>query len=462
MNFVYIDIDSLRPDHIGAYGYERDPPTTPNINELAEDAVRFERAYTANSPCMPSRASLLSGRYGINNGVTTHGSSAQVMNGPQWRDDEYGFSRGCWTLPELLFQNEVRGGGGMRTCAVSSFPRHPAPWFYHLWHEFYQPQEPDAAQLEYFQTPRAEMVADIATDFLDENADGDFFLYAQFWDPHAPCKRSDDEIDEFEDTPLPPYPTEEMIDEHTEWDAWHSADRMGIGDREDLRDTLASYDAEVRYADRHIGRLLDALRQHGVYDDTTVVVTADHGEEFGEHGVYRDHWSTHEGTQRVPLIVKPPAGIGAETGSREGLVTNVDLPPTIADLAGLEPPSAWQGDSLLPVLSNDAEPRDGIVVDHGLFTAQRAVVTEGWKFVRTYHPGMWDGVVPERQLFDIQHDPWEQEDVSGEYPDVAEDLEERMAVWAERHAGEYEDSLRRTARLVPQATRNNLEYFEGV
>lgn len=70
MPIVYIDVDS-RPDHVGAYGYGA--PTTPNVDEFAADAVRFDRAYAANSPCMPSRAALLSGRYGISNGVATHG-----------------------------------------------------------------------------------------------------------------------------------------------------------------------------------------------------------------------------------------------------------------------------------------------------------------------------------------------------------------------------------------------------
>ena len=71
MPALYIDIDSLRPDHPGCYGY--DAPTTPNIDAFAEDAVRFDRAYVANSPCMPSRAAFTTGRYGINNGVTTTG-----------------------------------------------------------------------------------------------------------------------------------------------------------------------------------------------------------------------------------------------------------------------------------------------------------------------------------------------------------------------------------------------------
>ena len=78
MPTLYIDTDSLRPDHLGCYGYEA--PTTPNIDVFAEDAVRFERAYVAASPCMPSRTVLTTGRDGISNGVTTHGSAGRTLS----------------------------------------------------------------------------------------------------------------------------------------------------------------------------------------------------------------------------------------------------------------------------------------------------------------------------------------------------------------------------------------------
>lgn len=129
----------------------------------------------------------------------------------------------------------------------------------------------------------------------------------------------------------------------------------------------------------------------------------------------------------------------------------MDLAPTIADYAGLEPPAAWQGESLRPVVEDDdAKWRDTVVVDHGLYTAQRAVRTDRWKFVRTYHAGMWDGVLPDRQLFDMASDPWEQDDVAAEYPDVVETLETEMVEWAERHRGRNEDSLKATAREGPE------------
>ena len=450
MPTIYIDVDSSRPDHLGCYGYDR--PTSPEIDRFADDALRFDRAYVANSPCMPSRAAWLSGRHGIHNGIETHGGASQVLNGPQWGRLD-GSAEAYRTTPELFFGERVP------TVAVSSFPRHPSPWFYHLWHEFHQPQEPDA-EGEYFQTPRAAEVADRAIDALERH-DDDLFLYVQFWDPHAPYNRTDEQVDRFDDGDAPTHPTAGQIEAHREWDAWRSATGMGIEDRSDLGRLVAGYDAEISYCDRHVGRLLDALREQGRYEESTIVLTADHGEEFGEHGLYREHWSVHDGTQNVPLLVKPPAGAGVDAGATDALVTNVDLPPTLADYAGLGAPEGWQGRSLRPVIERGGDGwRDRIVVDHGLYTAQRAVRTDRWKFVRTYNPGMWGGVVPDRQLFDMDDDPWEQTDVAADHPEVVAELEREMAAWVETHAGDQEDALKRVAREGPAgADRGG---YEGV
>jgi len=448
MRTLYIDIDSLRPDHLGCYGYEA--PTTPNLDDLAEDAVRFECAYAADSPCMPSRAALTTGRYGIHNGVTTHGTEGQTL---------YDVDGDAPTLPELFFEERTTAA------AVSSFPRHPAPWFYHLWHEFHHPQELPG---EGFQSPRGEEVTRLATGVLDRHPEGDLFQYTQYWDPHGPYRRSDEDVERFRDFPAPPYPTAKQIEEHLQWgDLWRSASTPGVGDealqyveadsiqsRAVLDELVSHYDAEIRYADRWVGELLDDLRERGLYEETLVVVTADHGEEFGEHGVYREHWSTHDGTQRVPMLVKPPANVDYEAGPRDHLVTNVDMAPTIADYAELDVPDAWQGRSLRPVLEDpDADWRDRIVVDHGLYTAQRAVRTDRYKFIRTFNPGPYGHVTPDRQLFDMQEDPWEQTDISGERPELVEELEGEMTRWAEAHRGDHEDSLRRTARVGQPAER---------
>ncbi|MFC6723168.1 sulfatase [Halobium palmae] len=440
MKILHIDIDSLRPDHMGAYGYEQD--TTPHIDALVDDGVAFTSAYAANSPCMPSRAGTMSGRYGIHNGVATHGRQGRILNSPHMRDNER-YDRSWWQLPELFFNNRVQ------TVGVSSFPRHPAPWFYHLWHEYYQPQEP-AEEGAYFQTPEASEITDIALECLDENLPDDIYLYVQYWNPHTPYTRSKKEVAEFEDPPMPPYPTKSQIEDHLEWEKWRSAAQVDIKSRADLAEVLARYDAEIKHVDKHVGRLIEMLRQNEIYDETLVIVTADHGEEFGENGLYSEHGTVSEGTQRIPLIFKPPAGESTDFGFRNHLTTNVDLAPTIADYCGLEPPATWQGDSLRPIIAGDEIGwRDHIVVEHGLYTAQRAIRTDRWKLVKTYNAGMWGDVIDEIELYDMETDQWEQTDLSADHPEVIERLTADMAVWTEQHEGRQEDALKKAAREGP-------------
>jgi arylsulfatase A-like enzyme len=454
MKVLFIDIDSIRPDHLGVYGY--DAPTSPNIDELADDGIVFNRAYTANSPCMPSRAALLTGRYGLNNGVVTHEIASQTLNSPHTWQNWNGDRQDWWTLPEVLFNNRIF------TCAISSFPRHPAPWFYHLWHEFHQPQEPQGSH-EYFQTPRAETIVDLSLNIINQNLDDDFFMYVQFWDPHMPYNRSESEIDRFQRINLPKYPTNDQIESHIEWDAHHSAKHMNISSREDLRETLAHYDAEIKYADRNIGRIFEKMKQHGIYDDTLIILTGDHGEEFGEHGLYCEHWSTYEGTQRVPLIIKPPSYVNFTNCTRDELVTNVDLPPTITNHEELQSPSGWQGQSLIPLLKDDVDRwRNHIVVDHGLYTAQRAIRSNKWKLIQTHHPGLWGSVLPEYQLFALDDDPWEQHDLSESHSDIVDELKQKMAIWVTEHLGRNEDELHAVARTNPAGYELTKNDWNGV
>ena len=443
MRVVYIDIDTLRPDHLGAYGYEQQ--TSPNIDSLAEDGVVFDNFYVANSPCMPSRAAWISGRYGVNNGVATHGPAARALASPYHWEGFEGDLREYWTLPELFFNERVD------TAAASSFPRHTAPWFYHLWHEYHQPQEPADQEADWplgrgFQTPRAEAVSDLGISVL-EGFGKEFFLYLQYWDPHIPYYRSDEEIAQFRDPPLPQYPTEDQIESE---DHYVEGTGTDITSMDEYREMLAHYDAEIHYADHHVGRVIDHLRAAGIYDETMVVVTADHGEEFGEHAGYQTHWTAHEGTNNVPLIVKPPASADVDPGHRSELATNVDVAPTLADYAGFDAPNAWQGRSLRPIVAGeDTDWRDHVVYEHGLFVAQRAIRTDRWKLLRTYHPGIWEDRFTDVALYDLKSDPWEQENVAVKHPDLVTTLRGRMTEWVEDHVGRDGDPLMAAARDGP-------------
>lgn len=446
MKFLVIDIDSLRADHVSCYGYG--PETTPYIDDLASDGTIFSNAYAANSPSLPSRAALITGRYGINNGVETHGPDAYEINSPHTWDGYDNGRKAYWTLPELFYRNRVE------TVAIAPDGRHPSPWFFHTWHTVHQPQE--SSDRDSFMEVDGEKIADTAVEFLDGRED-DFFLYTQFWDLHAPSKERDEGIE----PEVPDIPSEDQIEIHREYDTLHSAEDLGIEGREDLRKLLSRYDNCLRYIDRQIGRIIRKLEEEDLLEETTIVVTADHGEEFGEHGVYREHWSTYEGTQRVPLIVSTS---GENVGVSEELVSNVDLAPTLADLAGIEPPERWQGESLKPLLEGDAgDWRDSLVLDHGLYTAQRAVRKEEWKLIRTYHPGVWHEQLDRIELYDLSDDPCEQKDVSKDRPRKVSELIDEMKSFVDRYVGRDGDELKNVAEKGPVGSTgavNDLGYWK--
>jgi hypothetical protein len=130
LRIVYFDIDSLRPDHLGCYGYGR--PTSPAIDEIAAQGMRFDRYYCADSPCMPSRHGWISGRFGINNGVVTHGGPASKL---QILEQRYGGP----DERNQLVQRKLRQHGYDTVC-FSNFPtRHCATWFGLGWSEFHSP-----------------------------------------------------------------------------------------------------------------------------------------------------------------------------------------------------------------------------------------------------------------------------------------------------------------------------------
>ncbi|MCL6625765.1 sulfatase family protein [Alicyclobacillus shizuokensis] len=402
MKVIYFDIDSLRPDHLGVYGYKR--PTSPNIDQVARDGIVFQNCFASDSPCMPSRAATISGRFGARTGIVTHGPRGETMD---LKVD---------TLPNIL------RAAGVTTAAVSTFGRHPSPWFYVGWENFYDPKG------WHFQATPAWKINEIALDWLDDHAKDDFFLWVQYWDVHSVYNPPESCVDAVKSDDYPEYPTKDQVHNHRNDVFWHSAGMMGIDSYETYKHMVDLYDAEIRYVDYHIGQVLKKLDSLGISEDTAIIISADHGEELGEHGVYIEHWSVYDGTNRVPLIVRLPKAL-QQSGVRHDLVYQMDLSATILDLFGVRVPEKWDAKSLL---SGDS--RTHLVCGHGLYTAQRAVITENWKLIRTYHPGQWD--IPNVQLFDRKHDVFEQHSVVHEHRGVVKELMDYLTDWESRVAGE--------------------------
>ncbi len=431
MRIIYLDIDSLRPDHMSCYGYERQ--TTPSIDTIAVHGVRFTRAYCASSPCVPSRASFISGRFAINHGALSHwgpGCHFVYPDGP----------RHSQTYP--LFTRYLRKVG-YKTVTFSSFgDRHHAWWFFGGWEEVHTFTL--KVGTEHADEVNAAVIPWLRAYGREEN----YFLHIQYWDPHTMYTYPPEYAQQFADQPAKRFPNEQTIQEHRRDCHPHSASFLyphadktripstmpfAISNRTDFKKLIDGYDGGINYMDKHVGHLIEVLRELGIENEVGFIVSADHGESQGEHGIYAEHASATESVHHIPLIVSIP-GVTEPGLVNDQLVYNVDAIATITDLLDLPVPDGWDGMSFLPVLRGaESKGRDYLIMDHGLYTCQRAVRDKRWYFIRTYHPGLYsfDPVI----LHDMDNDPYQQRNVAEYYPEIVQLMDSRLTTWTYENLG---------------------------
>jgi arylsulfatase A-like enzyme len=190
---------------------------------------------------------------------------------------------------------------------------------------------------------------------------------------------------------------------------------------EDVSDLLKLYDAEIRYTDRQIGRIIDALDERGILSETLVVVTADHGEAFGEHGRFGHHPYPYEELIRVPLVI---AGPGVSSTTVDEQVSLLDLAPTILEQAGAATPSEMEGESFAPALAGESiDDRTAMTISDG--GSVYGCRTSEWKYIVR-----WDG--DDEYLFDLTSDPNEAKNVRTDHPEVVDEFSTVIADYRER------------------------------
>jgi len=427
MRMLFLDLDTLRPDHLGCYGYHR--RTSPTIDAIAAEGVRFNNYFCSDAPCLPSRSALMSGQFGIHTGVVGHGGTAadrRLEGSPRQFCDRLFFE----SLPSLL------RSAGYRTVSVSPFAERHGAWWFNA--GFAEMHDTGKGGLE-----SAEEVTPTVLDWIERNADHDnWFLHVNYWDPHSPYRAPEAFGNPFKDDPLPEWLTEDVLTEHRKMVGPYKPREISMYDNRlrpgyprfpgeiegvaGLHQMIDGYDCGIRYMDDHLGMLLDALGKRGVMDDLAIIVSSDHGENMGELGIYGEHSTANFTTCRIPMIIRWPGGKRGHVD--EGLHYNLDLAPTLASLLGREPVRAWDGRSYADAITKGQEcGRDYLVVSQCAHVCQRGVRFGPWHYMRTYHDGYH--LFPRELLFHVIDDPHEQHDLASERPDICREAVYRLSEW---------------------------------
>jgi len=338
-NIVLVSIDSLRWDHVGSYGYDR--PTTPFLDELAAKGIRFENTFSTTSWTLPSHAAMFTGLYDSTHGLVDNGmrladehrTLAEMLRdegyetvgffGGPYLHPTFGLAQGFEAFHDCMVDAPALASGTEVRRGLTTMARHPS--------------HSDVTG------PRT---AQRVSEWLEGRSAKPFFLFLHMWDVHYDY--------------IPPAEYVEMFD--ADYDGELTGERFFSNPlihpelpAPDLEHLLALYDGEIRFTDDILRRIFSELESRGLLENTLVVVTSDHGDEFFEHG-YQGHGETlFEEVVRIPLIVSWPGRLEGGRVVTE-LVRLVDLAPTLAAVAGYDDELELEGRNLLPLLEGGSVP----------------------------------------------------------------------------------------------------------
>jgi arylsulfatase A-like enzyme len=416
-NLILVTVDTLRADHLGAYGYARD--TSPNLDALAREGALFERCYSESATTGAAHASLFTSLP-----PPEHGVYANRQRFPN--------------LPSLM---SALGGAGYYTVGFASSivvgrKSGLQDHFDHFDDELTSVERNRSARAE---RPANDTIAAVRR-LLDRLPAGrPFFLWIHLIDPHGPYAAPVDP-DRYVADALARAETAELPAATRDWEPGRIPRYQLLGDRRDTAYYVARYDAEIRYADAALGVLFADLRTRGLDERTLIAVTADHGETLDEpgHRFYFTHGAiTYEETVRVPLIIRPPAGEQRLARvDRTRPVSSLDVAPTLLALLGVDAPPGFRGRNLLNApLSPDAAMVS--MGQYGSVGLEREIGTQfgvrkgPWRFIVNSKDGS-------EELYDHTTDPREARNVAATAePAVLAELRDRLGpVVASRPAAE--------------------------
>jgi len=393
-NIVLIVLDTTRVDRLSCYGYDR--PTTPNLDLLAAESILYTDAISSSSWTLPAHATLFTGKF-----VTSHGARfdpegplilTDAIEGPDgWRQYR---ARG-------LAKNEITLAGMLKEAGYATGAIVGGPWMKKVFglHSGFDHYDDD--EITSLSGRKASAVTDRALEWVEATQDRPFFLFLNYFDPHTPYEIHE----EFSRLFLPP--------------GTDLSRREDIPEQERPKVLSGLYDAEIRYMDHHIGVLLDRLKELDLYDGTWIIVTADHGELLGEHGM-RGHgyWVTQEEIH-VPLFAKYP-GTEVAPARTDSRVQLTDIMPMILERLDIRRPADIQGSSPSkidhPILAEVYPLTYFFQAGHS-----QAIFGRNYKFVHNSKNN--------HQLFDLERDPREMDNLVARELDRARSMQSKLVAY---------------------------------
>ncbi|MFB6146832.1 MAG: sulfatase [Halobacteriaceae archaeon] len=410
-----------------ALGAVNDSYHTPNLDRLADSGTLFANCYTTHPQCTPARSSLVTGQFPHQTGVYTLPHWGGYDLDPESHSVAHAFGDAgydaVWTGKWHLGDHNIEALGWDRFDTVPKFR-----------------DDPDLNT----RVDHDRRTTERAIEYLDERDDDrPFFLTASYRLPHPPYLEAESVADHYDEDAVP---IPESVDSDLEDRPDYLAERVADLDLDEaeIREMAYQYRTMVSQVDAYVGRLLDALEERGLREETVVLFASDHGDMTGAHGFSHKGAIPFEEVARVPCLVDVPECVDGRPragGTVEDLVSLAAVPGTLLDAAGLDVDPAFEGGSLLDVTRRDAPPEtDRVFFEHKYARwghhPYRAVREDDWKYVQ--HLGENDG---EEELYDLDADPGERENLAGD-PDQAERLARLRGVvdgWWEATGGDVRD-----------------------
>jgi len=380
-NLIVIVLDAARADRFGTYGYHRD--TTTSIDALFAESIVFEQAYTQAPNTKASVASLFTSQ-----SPTTHGVIGMTVALPPSTP----------TLVEALSEN------GFRTVCFSANPFLSSEFGFERGFDEFQEifREVGLGENELGRVP-AELLGRAAIEWLEEHAEERFFAYLHFLEPHDPY------------TPPEPFASRYQGDTR-------------------LTKMMAAYDGNLAYVDSVVGEVLLALERLGLVGNSVVVLMSDHGEAFGEHGRLGHSDTIYEETARIPLAMYLPEACGVAPGRRSGIISTIDLMPTLLDMFGMEPPPTMQGGSELGLLASEGSGQRRYAIGRsrgrdktgGLKRPEEVV----YALIAERHTFMLGNKGKRVELYDRDRDPGQRDNIAEQNEKLVAELLRSFEEWA--------------------------------